>query len=133
MIFRKIINRPLRLVLNMSRIGLIEGYDPERARKALDLLLRDRKNEFEGIAQAMRIPTNSEEWEIIILKFCLDFEQCFDIWTGTEEPDQTKTYKCMTIMREIAKGKKTVTEISHIQNVAYNLYKEFHNIYQRTS
>jgi len=125
----------------MSRIGLIEGYDPERARKALDLLLRDRKNEFEGIAQAMGIPTNSEEWEIIILKFCLDFEQCFDIWTGTEEPDQTKTYKCMTIMREIAKGKKTVTEISHIQNteishiqnVAYNLYKEFHNIYQRTS
>ncbi len=131
--FRIIINRPLRLILNMSRIGLIEGYDPERARKALDLLLRDRKNEFEGIAQAMGIPTNSEEWEIIILKFCLDFEQCFDIWTGTEEPDQTKTYKCMTIMREIAKGKKTVTEISHIQNVAYNLYKEFHNIYQRTS
>lgn len=117
----------------MSRIGLIEGYNPERARKALDLLLRDRKNEFEEIAQSMRIPTNSDEWEIIILKFCLDFEQCFDIWTGTEEPDQTKTYKCMTIMREIAKGKKTVTEISHIQNVAYNLYKEFHNIYQRTS
>ena len=116
----------------MSRIGLIEGYDPERTRKSLDLLLRDRKNEFEEIAQSMGIPTNSEEWEIIILKFCLDFEQCFDIWTGTEEPDQTKTYKCMTIMREISKGKKTVTEISHIQNVAYNLYKEFHNIYQRT-
>jgi hypothetical protein len=133
MIFRIIINRPSRLIPNMSRIGLIEGYDPERAKKALDLLLRDRKNEFEEIAQSMRIPTNSEEWEIIILKFCLDFEQCFDIWTGTEEPNQTKTYKCMTVMREIAKGKKTVTEISHLQNVAYNLYKEFHNIYQRTS
>jgi hypothetical protein len=133
MIFRIIINRHSKVVLNMSRIGLIEGYDPERARKALDLLLRDRKNEFEEIARSMRIPTSSEEWEIIILKFCLDFEQCFDIWIGIEEPDQTKTYKCMTIMREIAKGKKTVTEISHIQNVAYNIYKEFHNIYQRTS
>ncbi|MFB5648061.1 MAG: hypothetical protein ACE5RM_01075, partial [Candidatus Nitrosomaritimum aestuariumsis] len=107
----------------MNRIGLIEGYDPERTRKALDLLLRDRNTEFQGLAESMGIPTNSEEWEVIILKFCLDFEECFEIWTGEEKPDQNKTYKCMTIMREIAKGKKTVTEISHTQNVAYNLYQ----------
>ena len=115
----------------MSRIGLIEGYQPDKAKKALDLLLRDRKNEFKEIAGSIRIPTNSEEWEIIILKFCLDFEECFEIWTGGDQPDQKKTFKCMTIMREIAKGKKSVTEISHIQNVAYNLYQEFHNIYNR--
>ena len=115
----------------MGRIGLIEGYDPERTKEALGLLLRDRNNEFRELANSFGIPTNSEEWEIIILKFCLDFEECFEIWTGEEKPDQNKTYKCMTIMREIAKGKKTVTEISHIQNVAYNLYQEFHNIYQR--
>lgn len=115
----------------MSRIGLLEGYDPEKARKALDLLLRDRNNEFKELAESMRIPTNSEEWEVIVLKFCLEFEECFEMWTGEEQPDQTKTYKCMSIMREIAKGKKTVTELSHIENVAYNLYQEFHNIYQR--
>lgn len=115
----------------MSRIGLIEGYNPDKTRKALELLLRDRKNEFKELAESLRIPTSAEEWEIIILKFCLDFEQCFEIWTGKEKPDQNKTYKCMTIMREIAKGKKSVTEISHLQNVAYNLYQEFHNIYQR--
>ena len=115
----------------MGRIGLIEGYDPERAKAALDLLYSQRKNEFKELAQALKIPTSSEEWEIIILKFCLDFEDCFEIWTGREKPDQNKTFKCMTIMREIAQGKKTVTEISHIQNVAYNLYQEFHNIYGR--
>ena len=115
----------------MSRIGLLEGYDPEKAKKALDLLLRDRNNEFKEIAGSMGIPTNTEEWEIIILKFCLDFEECFEIWTGSEQPDQTKAFKCTTIMREIAKGKKSVTEVSHIQNVAYNLYQEFHNIYKR--
>lgn len=115
----------------MSRIGLIEGHQPDKAKKALDLLLRDRKNEFKEIANAIRIPTNSEEWEIIILKFCLDFEECFEMWTRSEQPDQKKTFKCMTIMREIAKGKKSVTEISHIQNVAYNLFQEFHNIYNR--
>jgi len=116
---------------SMSRIGLLEGYDKEKAKKALDLLYCQRKNEFKELAQALKIPTSSEEWEIIILKFCLDFEECFEIWTGREKPDQNKTYKCMTIMREIAQGKKTVTEISHIQNVAYNLYQEFHNIYGR--
>ncbi|NIM25297.1 MAG: hypothetical protein GTN97_03490 [Nitrosopumilaceae archaeon] len=115
----------------MSRIGLLEGYDPEKAKNALDLLLRDRNNEFKEIAGSMGIPTNTEEWEIIILKFCLDFEECFQMWTGSDHPDQTKAFKCMTIMREIAKGKKSVTEISHIQNVAYNLYQEFHNIYKR--
>ena len=115
----------------MGRIGLIDGYEPERAKAALDLLYSQRKNEFKELAQALKIPTSSEEWEIIILKFCLDFEDCFEIWTGREKPDQNKTFKCMTIMREIAQGKKTVTEISHIQNVAYNLYQEFHNIYGR--
>ena len=115
----------------MGRIGLIDGYEPERAKAALDLLYSQRKNEFKELAQALKIPTSSEEWEIIILKFCLDFEECFEVWTGREKPDQGKTYKCMTIMREIAQGKKTVTEISHIQNVAYNLYQEFHNIYGR--
>jgi len=115
----------------MGRIGLIEGYDQERAKQALDLLYGQRKNEFKELAQALKIPTSSDEWEIIILKFCLDFEECFEIWTGREKPDQGKTYKCMTIMREIAQGKKTITEISHIQNVAFNLYQEFHNIYGR--
>ena len=62
----------------MSRIGLIEGYDPEKAKSALDLLLRDRNNEFREIADSMGIPTSTEEWEIIILKFCLDFEECFE-------------------------------------------------------
>ena len=98
----------------MSRIGLLEGYNPEKAKKALDLLLRDRNNEFKEIAGSMGIPTNTEEWEVIILKFCLDFEECFEIWTGSEQPDQTKAFKCTTIMREIAKGKKSVTEVSHI-------------------
>ena len=115
----------------MDRMKLIVGYDQIKARKALDLLFDQRKNEFKELAENLHIPTNSEDWEVIILKFCLDFEECFEIWTGEENPNQTKTYKCMTIMREIAKGKKTVTEISHIENVAYNLYQEFHNIYQR--
>jgi len=115
----------------VSRIGLIQGYEADKVKETLDLVLRQRKNEFTELANALRIPTNSEEWEIIILKFCLDFEDCFEIWTGREKPDQNKTMKCMTIMREIAQGGKTVTEIAHIQTTANTIYHEFHNIYGR--
>lgn len=35
----------------------------------------------------MNIPKISEDWEVIILKFFLDFEECFDVWTQNKEPD----------------------------------------------
>ena len=71
----------------MDRITLIEGYDPKLVRETLDLLLRDRKNEFRELAETMKIPTTSDDWEVIILKFCLDFEDCYKTWTDSHEPD----------------------------------------------
>jgi hypothetical protein len=90
---------------NVNRIRLIQGYEPNKVKDTLELVLRQRKNEFRELADALKIPTNSEEWEIIILKFCLDFEDCFE--------------------------GKSVTEIAHIQTTANTIYHEFHNIYGR--
>lgn len=115
----------------MNRIKLITGFEEERARQALDLLLRDRKNEFKELSNSLKLPHSTDDWEVIVLKFCLDFEDCFKTWTNSEEPDHNQIHKCMTIMREIAKGRKSVIEVSHIQNTAYNLSKEFHEIYRR--
>ncbi len=115
----------------MSRISLIEGYDEKKVRETLNLLLRDRKNEFRELANSIGIPTTSEDWEVIILKFCLDFEECFKTWTGGEEPDQMKNSKCMTIMREMAKGKSQIHELINMQDIAFNLYTEFHHTYDR--
>jgi len=117
----------------MDRIGLITGYDEKRVRETLSLLLRDRKNEFRELADALNIPKTTEDWEVIILKFCLDFEECFKIWTDKIEPDAVKNTKCMTIMREIAKGKKNISEVFHIENIAYTICTEFHHTYKRTS
>lgn len=117
----------------MDRIGLVDGYDENRVRDTLNQLLRDRKNEFREMAEATGIPTSTEDWEVIILKFCLDFEDCFKIWTDSEEPTSVKNTKCMTIMREISKGKKTVTEIIHLQNIAQTIFTEFHQTYKRIS
>ena len=46
----------------MSRLGLIVGYDEKIVRDALDLLLRDRKNEFREQAEVIKIPRTSEDW-----------------------------------------------------------------------
>jgi hypothetical protein len=117
----------------MNRISLIAGYDEERSREALNLLLRDRKNEFKELAEAIGIPQTSSDWEVIILKLCLDFEDCFKTWTDDKEPNPLKNSKCMTIMREIGKGKKHIHEIIHLQDMAFTLYTEFHQIYKRLS
>ncbi len=117
----------------MSRIGLIEDFDERRVRETLNLLLRDRKNEFRELAEAIGIPRTSEDWEVIILKFCLDFEDCYKIWTDNEEPNSLKDRKCMTIMRQIAKGKKHIHEIIHLQDIAYTIQTEFHQTYKRVS
>ncbi len=115
----------------MNRIGLITGYDERKARETLNQLLRDRKNEFRELADAIGIPSTTDDWEVIILKFCLDFEECFKIWTDSEEPDSVKNTKCMTIMREISRKKKHIHEIIHLQDITYTLYTEFHQTYKR--
>lgn len=117
--------------IDMDRIGLIDGYDEKRVRETLNLLLRDRKNEFSEMAKATGIPKTSDDWEVIILKFCLDFEDCFKIWADNEEPNSIKNNKCMTIMREISKGKKQFSEIIHLQNIAQTIFTEFHQTYKR--
>ena len=119
------------IILIMNRIDLIDGYDPKLVRETLNLLLRDRKNEFRELAQKMNIPLTSEDWEVIILKFCLDFEECFKIWTDNAEPDSIKSTKCMTIMRSISKGKKNISDVFHLQDIAHTIYTEFHQTYNR--
>jgi len=115
----------------MNRIGLIDGFDETKVRETLNLMLRDKRNEFHELAESIGIPTTTDDWEVIILKFCLDFEDCFKIWTDNEEPNSLKNAKCMTIMREIAKGKKHFSEIINLENIAHTIYTEFHQTYKR--
>lgn len=115
----------------MDRIKLISGYDSKIARETLDKILRDKRNEFRELADVLKVPRDSEDWEVIILKFCLDFEDCLNIWTDLEEPNSVKNTKCMTIMRELARGKKNLKDVIHLQNIAYTIFKEFHETYKR--
>ena len=118
----------------MDRIGLIdEDLDQAKARETLNLMLRDRENEFRELAGALKIPTTTEDWEVIVLKFCLDFEDCLKIWSAEEEPTSIKNTKCMTVMREIARGKNNFAQIISLENIANTLFNDFHETYKRIS
>jgi hypothetical protein len=120
----------------MAILENLNGYEPKKAKESLDMLLIDRSNEFKELAGGMGIPTTSNNWEQIILKYCLDFNDCFYVITSKEGPDDgveghNKIHQCMTLIRQIARGKTNMIEITHLQNLAYTLAEEFKTIYKR--
>ena len=113
-----------------------EYADKEQTHAALSMLIRDRSHEFKDLARALGISMSSTNWEKGVLQFCLDFNECFKIFTEKKEPDEKidsdhqKIHKCMILMRQIAKGKMSMIEITNLQNIADMLAKEFKLIYK---
>jgi hypothetical protein len=115
----------------MQGSSAIDQYDLKKAHQALKMLLIDRSNEFRILANGIGYPTNTKDWELIVLNFCLDFVDCFNTWSATDTPDHFHIHKCMTQMRQIARGKTNMTEITHLQNLAYLIAEDFKSIYKR--
>jgi len=117
----------------------LEGFEPKKTKESLEMLLIDRRNEFKELANSMGIPANATNWEYIILKFCLDFNKSFKALTTLEGPNDTteeshnKIHQCVSLLRQIARGKKSMNEVTHLQNLAYNLAEEFKTVYDRLS
>jgi hypothetical protein len=117
----------------MMQIIKHPGFPDENAMKrSLDLLLVDRNNEFRELADVIGIPRTTPGWEFIILKFCLDFRDCFVAWsTKDEELDHNTIHKSMTLIRQLAKGRTNMTELAHWENLAYTLAEEYSAVYKR--
>lgn len=106
--------------------------DGKLAQKSLELLLNDRHNEFEQLANVIGIPKTTKGWEFIILKFCLDYRDCFLAWANKDKDlDHNMVHKSMTLIRQLAKGQKTMTDLAHWENLAYTLAEEFKSVYGR--
>lgn len=139
LIFLEKLNTGCDFSIFMGILENLEGFEPKKAKESLDMLLIDRTNEFKELAVGMGIPTSSNNWEQIILKFCLDFNGCFYIMTRTDGPNDMTEYshneihQCLTLMRQIARGKTNMIEFTHLQNLAYTLAEEFKTIYKRLS
>jgi len=98
------------------------------------MLLADKSNEFREIANNIGYPTNSKNWESVILNFCLDFSHSFMIWRDWSTPyDHNAVHKSMTQMRQLARGKTTMTEVTKLQNIAFRIAEDFKSICTRMS
>lgn len=100
--------------------------------KALEMLLADKSNEFREIANGIGYPTNTENWEWIVLNFVLDFSHSFVIWSDLSTPyDHNAIHKSMTQMRQLAQGKTNMTEVTKLQNIAFRIAEDFKSICKR--
>ena len=120
----------------MSNIYVLkkEGLDEKKIEISLSMLLVDRKNEFREIAN-MIIPKKTSEpiknWEHFVLKFCLDVNESFKSWSGSSPLNPNSPQKALTILRQLSRNKKSMTQLSHLLNISYDLAEEFKEIYRR--
>jgi hypothetical protein len=107
-------------------------YTEEKIQEALKILYQDRKNEFSELSQVLgKKKGEMDNWKEFILNYCLDVGDSFKTWTWQKPPSTTSPQKALTILRQIGKGKKSMNQITHVLNNAYNISAEFKEIYRR--
>lgn len=102
-------------------------YTPKRGQgpNALGMLLIDRSNEFREIAGAIGYSTKFDNWGEFILRFCLEFDDCFKMWPERDSySNHNKIHKCMTIMLQIGQVSTNISHITKLQNTAYRIAKD---------
>lgn len=122
----------------MSILQTMEGSEPVTIKKALDMLKVDRKNEFRELAEVIfsRVPVSMgpiPNWEEFVLNFCLDVDVAFQSWSGKANLSPMSSQKALTILRQLARDKKSMNQLTHLLNIAYTLATEFKEIYRRLS
>lgn len=115
---------------------LTQEYGGERAARALDMLLIDRRNEFRTLGDAIfwNAPDAGAQVkgrEAFILNFCLEVAGAFRTWNGNAPLAVNSDMKALTFLRQLAHGKGTMTELCHLLNLAYTLAEEFKVVYKR--
>ncbi len=116
----------------MQGSNALDNYDVKKAEKSLKMLVADKSNEFRELAHGIGYPTSNHDWEFIILNFCLDFSDCFKAWSSKDvDADHMQVHKCNTMMRQIGLGKSNMTEVTHLENIAYRIAEDFKAIYKR--
>jgi len=112
-----------------------EEFEEARTKKALGMLILDRKNEFKELAEAVmhKDPTVNpiKDWEFFILNFCLDVSKEFKSWVGQSGVLKNSDMKALTILRQLGKGKTSMNQITRLLNTSYDLAEEFKVIYRR--
>ncbi len=120
----------------MSILYNVVGFEPARTEKALEMLLTDRKNEFRELAEPLfaLVPASKgpiKNWEEFILNFCFEVDEAFKTWSGEKELIPNSALKALTILRQLSRDKKSMNQVTHLLNIAFNIAEEFKVIYRR--
>ena len=110
-----------------------EEYAKEKIQQAIDILYKDRKNEFDELSNTILTDKvkNLPNWKEFILNFCLDIGDSFKTWTNQKPSSTTSPQKAFTILRNLGKNKTSMNQISHLLNMSYDISNEFKEIYKR--
>ena len=110
-----------------------EEYTEEKIEQALEILYTDRKNEFDEFSEVLLTEKakGMPNWKEFILNFCLDIGDSFKTWTDQKPPSTTSPQKALTLLRQLGKGMTLMNQLTHLQNMSYNLSAEFKEIYKR--
>ena len=115
-----------------------KGFEEHNLKKALDMLLTDRKNEFRELAEVVfwnnpASMSTIKESEMFILNFCLDVSEAFKSWSGQKKLEITSAMMTLTLLRQLSQGRITMTQVAHLLNISYTIAEEFKVIYKRLS
>ena len=109
--------------------------DEERVKNAIFILEGDRTQEFKELASALGVSQSEDTWKETVVDFCLNFKECFSIFTDKSESlmsEPKQVDKCFRLMRQIGKGKSSMREVTSLQNMADIIAQEFKLIYNHT-
>lgn len=106
-----------------------------RKKLALEMLIRDRKNEFRELAQSVfaGVPSSLTvpNWDEHVLKFCLELDVAFKRWTGQDDLLPNSDLKALTILRQLGRNKTSMNQLTHLLNIAFDLAQEYKVIKKR--
>ena len=111
------------------------GFEPTKTKKALEMLLIDRKNEFRELCDVIfsNIPTSKrpDDSDKFILDFSLEVNEAFKTWSGQEPLTANSALKALTILRQLSRGQKAMVNLGHLLTISNDLAEQFKVIYQR--
>ena len=110
-----------------------EEYTEEKIQQALEILYVDRENEFRELSEVLLTEKakSMPNWKEFVLNFCLDVGDSFKTWTGQKPQSATSPQKALTLLKQLGKNVTSMNQLTHLQNISYNLSSEFKEIYKR--
>jgi len=70
-------------------------------------------------------------WKEFVLNFCLDVEEAFKTWSGQSDLSVSSPQKALTLLRQLAHDKTTMTQLTHMLNLSCTISIEFKELYKR--